>query len=355
MNVRASISETVVPTAKPQDMLDMFISHVRDDHGMEFSVTPDGTHFIEQDVFRIELGVRQDGLRVRLAGPNESALIFFKEEIVHHVADVDSDAAAAIRWDETEGSTRQGDLPPNFHVLTVLESFELFDGMQRVVVHCPQVVARYEEGLHLRMILPLDRTRAPVWPRMGANGTPVWPHGADKLHARFVTIRQVRAESNEVDLDIVRHGDGLISQFALGAQPGQEIGAMGPAGMQALPPHNRYFIAADGTGLPGVARLLENLPPSARGDVVVALPDDVDYLPHTPLRVHRVAPSDFEVRIVQDAQRLTTRGETEYAYFAGEFENAQALRKHFRHALGFDKTTQISAAYWRRGKPGFGS
>ncbi|WP_298971185.1 siderophore-interacting protein [uncultured Roseobacter sp.] len=355
MKTHASTSETLVPTAKPQNMLDMFMSHARDDHDMEFSIAPDGTHFIEQELFRIEFGVRDDGLHVRLAGPNENALIFFKEEIVHHIADIDSDAAARIRWDEQGMRAREGDLLPNFHVLTVQDSFELFEGMQRVIVHSPEVVAGYEDGLHLRLILPLYPSRPPVWPRMGANGTPVWPQGADKLHARFVTIRQVRAESNEVDLDIVRHGDGLISQFAQVAEAGQEIGAMGPAGMRALPDHDRYFIAADGTGLPGVARLLETLAPTAQGDVIVPLPDDIDYLPPTSLRIHRVPPSAFEADVVQKAMQLTARGETEYAYFAGEFENAQALRKHFRHGLGFDKTTQISAAYWRRGKPGFGS
>ncbi|MEL7252771.1 MAG: siderophore-interacting protein [Pseudomonadota bacterium] len=335
-------------------MLEMFVRHVRDDHGMEFQIASDGTRFIEQDIFRVELGVQPEGLRVRLAGPNESALVFFREEIVHHVADLDTVAADAMRWDDESG-WQEGQLPPNFHLLTVKHSNLLFEGMQRVTLSCPTIANTTQEGIHLRLMMPQDVTRTPIWPHMAANGAPVWPQGDDKLHARFVTVRQCRPEAGEIDIDIVRHDTGLISQFAQSAHEGQVVGGMGPAGMNHLPQHDTYLLTADGTGLPAVARLLETLPDTAKGDVIVALPEGVDYLPQSPLTLHRVAPDRFETEILSMVKERAAQTPIAYGFFAGEFENAQEIRKFFKGGLGLDKSTQISTAYWRRGNPGFGS
>ncbi len=355
MVASSSVAETVVPTQNAQHMLDLFSKHIRDDHGMEFSIDADGTHFIEQEVFRVEFGVKADGLRVRVVRPNDSALIFFKEEIVHHVEEIDAEAAAAIRWHQDKDNGQEGELPSNFRLMTVLQSRLLFDGMQRVTVYAPDIAEDGGQGIHVRLMMPLETGRAPVWPRMGANGIPIWPQGRDKLHARFVTIKNMRPNDNEIDIDIVRHQSGLISQFAQTAREGQVVGCMGPAGMDCLPVHARYFLGADLTGLPAVARLMEKMPVDACGDVVVALPENVDYLPPSSLKVHTLDPAEFEEKVVPLMQQLTDEEPIDYGFFAGEFTNAQAIRKHFKRVLSLDKTTQISTAYWRRGRPGFGS
>jgi NADPH-dependent ferric siderophore reductase len=65
------------------------------------------------------------------------------------------------------------------------------------------------------------------------------------------------------------------------------------------------------------------------------------------LRVHALPPAEFETAVLGHAQALTDDG-LGYAFFAGEFQNAQQLRGHFKSALGMDKTRQICTAYWRR-------
>ncbi|MEM5519053.1 siderophore-interacting protein [Sulfitobacter sp. AS59] len=347
--MQKATAETTISLATPQALLGQFVAHMRDDHGMAFNVADDGAHSFENDGYRIELHAQDRGLRIRLEAPDENAMSFSKEGIVHHVEEFDTAAAASIRWDNEQA--RIGTPPENFRVLTVRKSEQVFDGMQRVTLHYPDIETLQTRGIHLRMILPRDPSRVPVWPVMGENGAPVWPVGADELHARYVTLKNIRADLEEVDIDIVRHGTGIVSQWAQNASQGQLVGAMGPAGMKNLPEAKSYFLAADGTGLPAVAQLLSRLPQDAVGDVVVALPPSVDprsYLPESGLTVHTLSPDAFEENVVEMAERLTVKDETGYAFFAGEFGNAQSLRAHFKKGLGLDKTTQISATYWRR-------
>ena len=341
-------AKTTIPLDAPQDMLSQILSHLRDDHGMAFRAKGAGGHVYEQDGYRVEFALRTGALDVRLKAPGESAMQFSKEGMVHHIAEFDPALAEGIRWQGL--SQEAGTAPSNFRLLTVRNSEVLFEGMQRVTLHYPDIGKLARQGLHLRLVLPCDPARRPVWPVMGANGAPVWPQGEDALHARYVTLKNIRPESEEVDIDIVRHGAGLISRWAHGAREGQQIGAMGPVGISALPEAASYFIAADGTGLPVVAQLLSRLTQDAVGDVVVALPDTVRpdaYLPPTNLRVHCLPPAVFDAQVFDTALELTTPG-TEYGFFAGEFANAQRLRKHFKGPLGLGKSQQLSTAYWRK-------
>lgn len=228
--------------------------------------------------------------------------------------------------------------------------------MQRVTVRMPGLAGVANEGLHLKLMLPSVAGRKPVWPRMAANGAPVWPSGADALHTRYMTIVAARPETEEIDLDMVRHGDGLISGWAQRAAAGDEIGAMGPAGMQGLPEVERYLLAADMTGLSSAARILETLPKGAEGALIVSAPDDCDlsaYLPKSKLRVHCLAPSVFEAEAVPLLAKLAEECAPQQAWFAGEFESAQAARKLFKGACGLKKGEQLAVAYWRHAHPGF--
>ncbi|MEM9582892.1 MAG: siderophore-interacting protein [Pseudomonadota bacterium] len=346
-------AQTLIPTAQAETLLGMFVTHIKEDHGLTVQIEEDGTHIVDEQAFRIAFGATPSGLSVDLVTPNESTLLFFKEEIVAHVAEVDEHAATNIRWDDDAASA--GELPGNFRVLRVLDSFILFTGMQRVILSYPGIATHAHDGAHLRLMLPAKAGRRPVWPVMGDNGVPIWPQGDDVLHARFITIKDINVEAETVSLDIVRHDHGFISQWAQNVKTGDDVGAMGPAGMLELPEATSYFLAADGTGLPCIARFLETLDPNARGNVVVAAPQEYDlsdYLPATNLDIHKVAPGLFEGRIAELAQQLTKPGLTDYAFFAGEFQNAQELRKYFKKVLNLDKKTQISATYWRRGMPG---
>ncbi|MEL6467217.1 MAG: siderophore-interacting protein [Pseudomonadota bacterium] len=347
-------TDTLVPTSHAAEMLGEFVQHLSEDHDIDFRKETDGSHVVEQTGFRVAFRVADGGLSVSIRAPNEGALVFFKEEVAKHVGEVDPKAALAMRW--SGEAAIAGDVPPNFRVLRVRSSRELFSGMQRVTMHMPGLADVVRDGLHLKLMLPSISGRAPIWPRMGPNGAPIWPTGSDALHARYMTIIAARPEVEEVDLDMVRHGDGLISLWAQSATPGDEIGAMGPAGMQGLPEAERYLLAADMTGLSSAARILGTLPDEAEGDVVLSAPEDCElsaYLPKTNLRIHRLAPDIFEAEALPLLARLAKRTTPQQAWFAGEFDGAQAARKLFKSSCGLKKGEQLAVAYWRHAHPGF--
>lgn len=348
-------SETAVVTEQPKTLLDHLTAHLRADHDISLETDDDGGFFVDRGAFRMDLKPGNEGLMIRIAAPNAGALVFFKDGVAAHLAEFDPSLAGSVRW--SGETSKAGDLPPNFRILDVVESQVLFTGMQRVTVRVPDVAKLMQDGLHFKLMLPATPDRKPVWPRMAENGAPVWPQGDDALHARFITIVGARPERGEVDLDIVRHGVGLISVWAQSARAGDQIGAMGPTGLNELPEHNSYFFAADMTALSSLARVMELVPKGASGNVVAAAPDDCDlesYLPATSLDVHRFDPDVFESAVPDSLARLTRVGQTEYGWFAGEFSGAQTARKWFKTELGLDKTRQLSVAYWRRDVAGYG-
>lgn len=95
---------------------------------------------------------------------------------------------------------------------------------------------------------------------------------ADRRPAmRTYTIRHLRAEQGEVDIDFVLHGEtGPASRWALRAQPGDSMQILAPdrrfsandaGGFEWKPPQilNQVLLVADGTALPAAMGILDLL------------------------------------------------------------------------------------------------
>lgn len=343
-------SSALVPLPDPEETLATITSHLRAEHELEFERAPDGDLIYEINEYHWRMGPRANGLAITLMASDESALLFFKEQVVAHFQALNARAAAEIRW--TGDAPAPDAPPPNFTTARVMRSIEVFAGMQRVTLECDRPALAEGSGIHVRLLLPTETGAAPVWPGLAANGAIVRPEGPEALHDRWMTIRHLRRGGWEVDIDIVRHEGGRSSDWAVTAAPGAVAGLMGPAGLAEPPVHKGLFLAADGTGLPAVARYLEALPVDADGDIAVALPEEADaqsYFGETPLRIHRLPPERFAQDIQGLAERVCVPGKTGFAFFAGEFENSQELRGLFKGGLGLGKGFQLSTAYWRRG------
>lgn len=345
-------TQTCVATSDPAAMLNDFVSHIETEHEVTVETDEMGARFIENAGFRITLSAVDSGLRIRLTGPDANMMVFFKDAIAQHVAAFDAEVAKSLRW--TGETSVAGDLPDNFSILTLREKSYPMPGLVRATVTVSDDTIFETEGLHLRLMLPAKPGTEPVWPSMGANGAPVWPQGDHSLHARYITIRHARPDKRELDLDVVSHGDGLISSWASVAEIGAEIGAMGPVGEVALPEAKDYLLVADQTGLPAVARFLEQVQSGTTGHVICEADADLNtYLPPTSFSVTAIPRSDFSRDMRACVEQALRPGVTDYALFLGEFQDAQTLRKTFKTDLILGKGQQLSVAYWRRGEAGF--
>jgi len=105
---------------------------------------------------------------------------------------------------------------------------------------------------------------------------------------RTYTVRAVRPDLREVDVDIVLHGDtGPAGRWANGATPGSPLVIMGPnaqytdgphGGLEFAPPSSSHalLLAGDETAVPAIAAICESLPDDAVGEVFLEVPHPED-------------------------------------------------------------------------------
>ena len=231
---------------------------------------------------------------------------------------------------------------------------------------------------------------------------------AQRPSARTYTIRALRPEKAEVDVEFVLHGDtGPASRWAMHARPGDRLAmtapdasAEGPTlGYEWKPPQGvrRILIIADETALPAAAGILEtldDLPLKPKVEALFEVPhgDDVQPLPqaaklrwlardaepgcqHGELLMRALRDIDLQKEIqalggtpANTTTSVTTNYESDdedgplwepatlddsapfYAWIAAETKVAMQLRRYLINECGLPKQYVTSMGYWRLGK-----
>lgn len=225
------------------------------------------------------------------------------------------------------------------------------------------------------------------------------PHD-ERVPFRTYTTRYVRNDQSEVDVDMVVHAvDGPASAWINSARLGDEVLIWAPTtahtgvsyGVDFVPPAQteQFLLVGDETAAPAIAAILEHLPQSACGRVVleVPLPGDVDYLPRhsgftydihareahehgahlvsgttsavaemiAPGRGAEVEEVDIDNDILWEVPR-TAKGAAAlksaplYAWLAGEAGAIKAIRRHLVTSAGIDRRAVAFMGYWRIGR-----
>lgn len=225
---------------------------------------------------------------------------------------------------------------------------------------------------------------------------------------RTYTIRAVRAELAEMDVDFVAHGDqGPATRWALRAKPGDRIRLLAPHagerddnGYEWKPPAGvrDVLLVADETALPAVAGILEELaaspqPPRVRAFIEVPVAGDemhltapanasvvwvprADTLHSSPAAcgvrlldairaadLSRQSPPALADRALPlpeidiDRQILWERAgaadaepSSFYAWIAGEAGVVMSIRRHLVGERGYAKSDITFMGYWRQGR-----
>ena len=178
---------------------------------------------------------------------------------------------------------------------------------------------------------------------------------------RHLTIRRWVPERHELWMDFVLHGDtGFAGPWAARAEPGDRIIALGPGGRWVPSAEAAWtLIAADDAAIPAALAVLEALPDSARGEVVLEVDSPRDVLPVS-------APAGMAVRWVHredggsDGVPALVRAVHEAGWpgdpagvqvFAhGEREAMKALREELLVHRGLDRSQVSLSGYWARGR-----
>ncbi|MEM1162280.1 MAG: MFS transporter [Pseudomonadota bacterium] len=348
-----AVSTGVMPTADPQGLM-RFCDEEFTEHGITCTWPEPGLLRLEEMGCLVEMKAADGAVDVLVDTPSENFLIFIRDEIIEHIEEFDPAAVRSMRW---TGGIKVGEMPSNFRILRAMKRREIYPGLIRVTLEGVDVQALTKDGIHIRIMMPEQRGRTPVWPVIAENGATSWPEGADKLHERFVTIREIRIDAREIDIDIAHHNGGLISDWAAYEGDEQQVGVMGPVGDPCLEQTDNVVLAADATGLPSIARLIESVGGRVTGHVFAAAPSQEvldEYLPKSGMTVVAVPPEEFTEKVA-DLIRACTNQPVSFGWFGGEFKAAQAVRTVFKRDFGLGKKTQLSIAFWREGMPGHSS
>lgn len=217
----------------------------------------------------------------------------------------------------------------------------------------------------VRLAVPADDATPVVLPVLRDNGRWEMPEGTDYAPNRPYTVRRWNARTSEMVLDMVVHEGGVAASWAMNARVGDIVGICNPEGRFWLPKGSRWLLMlTDITGLPAVARVLEELPEGFRAVVHVEIPSDADrqeigQLIETGANAdvtwhacHGLRPErPGYTELPRIAREITALPEGPgYIYIAGEARAAAECRKHFRDQLGFDKHRIDAVGYWIEGQ-----
>lgn len=230
---------------------------------------------------------------------------------------------------------------------------------------------------------------------------------ATRGHIRTYTIRAVRPDIAEVDIDVVLHGHeaagpaGPAAAWAANAQIGDELLAVGPnraypgdsCGHEWNPPVQvrDILIAGDETAVPAIAGILERLRaqdcqarirtfleiPEPGDALTLAAPGhaEITWLPRTG-QSHAAGHGEPLVQAVCAAKFTDPRSSLDsastvdtvdidlevlwevaagatspvYAWVAGEAAAVKAIRRHLVRERGIDKGAVTFMGYWRLGR-----
>ncbi|WP_333826617.1 siderophore-interacting protein [Pararhodobacter sp.] len=174
-----------------------------------------------------------------------------------------------------------------------------------------------------------------------AGGTPV-----------TVSLRRFDPVSGAVDIDIVIRAQGRLSQWAQGVQPGARVMAGAPAGLYA-PSREQHWqvLAADAAGLPALARILEDSPPTTDTRVFVEVADRNHILP---LPAHPRSQVSWLVagngcspgKLAETLTDLPLPAGKGFVWVAGEQKAVRTIRRHLRGTLGLPASGYACVAYW---------
>jgi NADPH-dependent ferric siderophore reductase len=181
--------------------------------------------------------------------------------------------------------------------------------------------------------------------------------GKPEVDSRDYTPRRYDPKANTLDIEFVLHDAGPATRWAEQAKAGQKLHIGGPRGSFVIPTtYDWHLLIGDDTGLPAIARRLEELPAGTRAVVLAEVDNAADEVAFqgaadvSVTYVHRngAEPGATDVLARGLAALKLPRGDY-YAWVACESLTAKALRVQLIANHGANPKWMRAAGYWRRG------
>lgn len=255
----------------------------------------------------------------------------------------------------TESPVQVVQHPFAFRLLQAVRSEWLSPGMVRITLGGEALAGFRSDAPDdgMRLYFPADVADT-SWAPAVDGSTLVFP--GERPPGREFTPRRYDADAGELDFDFVIHGDGPAASWAANAAPGHYLGVSGPRRSRLLSGRvDGYLLAGDATGLPSIARRLEELPAGTPVVAVIEVANESEELPLTTradLRViwlHRdEAALDATGLLAAAIAGLELPAGDLFAWAAGEAGSVRAVRRHLLDERGIPDARMRMTGYWKR-------
>lgn len=267
--------------------------------------------------------------------------------------------------------------PFRFFALHVVRTRRLGPSLVRVTFGGADLEHFHSDGCDqsLSLFLPHPGQPEPVVPlELGDGWWQGWRELPDDVRAvmRSYTLRALRREPDEIDIDFALHGiepgaavqAGPASRWAARAAAGDRVLLLGPAvadnrAIRFRPPEDTDLVVVwgDETAVPAASAIVEALPAGTRARVWLEVPhagDIQDLVTEADAEITWLVRDERGTEgssMALDALRAAQLppAERPYAWIAGESGCVKELRRHFVRDRGIDRRRVTFVGYWRRG------
>ncbi|MER6357321.1 siderophore-interacting protein [Streptomyces sp. NPDC001634] len=263
--------------------------------------------------------------------------------------------------------------PFRFFSLQVVRTRRLGPSLVRITFAGDDLHAFHSDGRDqsLSLFLPHPGQSEPAVPiELGDSWWQRWRELPDDVRAvmRSYTLRALRRDPDEIDIDFVLHGiqpgatvpAGPASRWASRATAGDRVVLLGPAiednrAIRFRPPEDTDLVViwADETAVPAASAILEWLPAGTRAQVWLEVghaADIQDLVTEADAEITwlvRGEGSPMALAALRDAG--LPAAQAPYVWIAGESGQVKELRRHFVGERGIDRRRVTFVGYWRHG------
>jgi NADPH-dependent ferric siderophore reductase len=244
--------------------------------------------------------------------------------------------------------------PPPLRPVVVVERLELSPRLTRLTLQGDSLgdLVVDEPAASVRLLVPNRGTDDLVIPEWNGNEF-LLPDGTRPALRTFTPLRVDNA-AGRLDLEIVRHPGGAVSDWAERAEPGAPAAISGPGTGYAYPDAADHLIVlADETALPATRQLAAEAPASLslaiHGEVISAdAVVDVDLRASDSIEWHVTEPGATPGgRLVEVVRALDGIPDGTHLWAAGEASAMHAIRTHLFDTLGIERKRATVRGYWK--------
>lgn len=242
-----------------------------------------------------------------------------------------------------------------FHEATVTGRRMLTPGMVRLTFSGEGLASFRSTGIgdeYIRLFFPDAATGELTLPVIDDDGRWSFPDDKPPRYSTY-TVRRFDEARCELDVDFVVHSGGLASEWAQAVDAGDRIVINSPRGLYEPPAGLRWqLLLADATGLPALARLLEQTPPEVASRVFIEVAEEAheQALPHHPRArvtwLHGSGNGISPSRLARLFPQVPLPPERGYLWAAAEQTAIRAIRRHARALPAFQDGRSKLIAYW---------